>query len=462
MADSRFQQGRAKIDLLNNLTTVMEQEEVRVHSHLNIITNSKLLNPQWFVGVHSDLPRLVDDVIGVFRASPLLGKDKDPRHIYRSILPFLPPSSPILVHYNNLSDIRVLRVCSRTNEDNKFHVLRRGDTPISAVTCAALSDDGHRVALGFHDGVVEVVDTERDTTISLSDRLPETPVWLFFINGGHKLVTETSDGDIYILDNFVLPRPRFASRIDGSTTVVASLSHDGSMIVRAAEHSIKEWYENMCIIHITTDSPTIHSLSAPSYIIPYRGTERRFPLQRSVGFSPNGQYAAAFDTTQAFVWSCTSFQLIAHYSVEDPCNWFLNTGRPSTMPPLALANNLSITPFPEHSGSIHSTSCILFNLGQRRLTVLRSHRMHASSLAAAAAPVLDSRRRVWFRGREIMIIPDNYWNSIEPVPPFAPSFWELPSDFPFLTSKDGTLFLLYKERWPVLVDISGVISSRTT
>ena len=455
-----------------------------VQSHLNIITNSKLLNPQWFVGVHSDLARLVKDIIGVLGTSPLIQADWDPRHIYRSIPPFLPPSSSILVHYNNLSDpIRVLRVCSRTNEDNNnFHVLRRGDTPISAVTCTALSGDGHRVALGFDNGVVEVVDTELGTTFSRSELL-KPPVWLLFTNGGHKLVTETSDGDIYILDNFILPRPRFASRIDGSTTVVASLSHDGSMIVRAAQHSTKEWYENMYIIHITTDSPTIHSLSTPSYIIPYRGTERRFPLQRSVGFSPNGQYAAAFDTTQAFVWSCTSFQLIAHYSIEDPDNWFLNTNRPSTMPTLALPNDVIITPFPEHSGSIHSTSCILFNLGQRHLTVLSrnrmhasslaaaaerhltvlsSHRMHASSLAAAAAPVLDSRRRVWFRGREIMIIPDNYWNSIEPVPPFAPSFWELPSDFPFLTSKDGTLFLLYKERWPVLVDISGVISYRTT
>ena len=227
--------------------------------------------------------------------SRLLGADKDSRHIYRSILPFLPPSSPILVHYNHLSDIRVLRVYSRKiRGKNKFHVLWRGDPPISAVTCTALSDDGHRIALGFDNGVVEVVDTELGTAISRSELLKPL-VWLLFVNGGHKLVIETSKGDIYIWDNFTLRRQWFFSRIDGSTMVVASLSHDRSMIVRAAQHSTKEWYKNMYIFHITTKSPTIHSLSTPTPVIPYRSLGREFPLQRSVGFSPDGQYVAAFD-----------------------------------------------------------------------------------------------------------------------------------------------------------------------
>ena len=335
---------------------------------------------------------------------------------------------------------------------------QRGDPCIS---CTALSNDGHRVALGFDDGVVEVVDTELGTTISRSDGLSETPVWLLFIDGGHKLVIETSKGDIYIWDNFTLRQQRFSSRIDGSTEAVASLSHDGSMIVRAAQHSIKEWYENMYIIHITTDRPTIHSLSTPSHIIPYHGTRRRFPLQRSVGFSPDGQYAAAFDTQQAFIWSCTSFQLIAHYSIEDPDDWFLNTNRPSTMPTLALPNEVIIMPFPEHTGSIRSTSCILFNLALRRSADLDPFRMQALSLAAAAVPVLSLQRMVWFRGREIMIIPDAHWNSIMPAPRFGRR--TSPSDFSFLTSKDGTRFLLYDdEGCPVLVDISGVISDCTT
>ena len=245
--------------------------------------------------------------------------------------------------------------------------------------------------------------------------------------------------------------------------VVASLSHDGSMIVRTARYWAKDWYKNMCIIHITTDSPTIHSLSTPSHITPYYSTGRRFPLQRSVGFSPDGRYAAAFDTQQAFIWSCTSFQLIAHYSIEDPRNWFLNTNSLSTMPPLALPNDVVITPFPEHSGSIGSTSCVLFKLAPRPSANLDHFRMHAISLAAAAVPVLGSWRWVWFRGRKIMVIPDDYWNSITPAPRSGPAFWESPSDSSFLTSKDGTRFLLFdKERYPVPVDISGVISDRTT
>ena len=404
------------------------------------------------------MPRLINHVIALCD-SPLLGADNDPRHIYQSILPFLLPSSPILVHYNRLSDIRVLRLPSRKKKQNIF---RRGDPPISAITCAALSDDGRRVALGFCDGTVEVVDTELGTTVSRSAGL--LPVWLLFINGGHKLIIETSEGDIYIWGKFTLRRQRFSSRIDGSTMVIASLSHDGSMIVRAAQHSTKEWYENMYIIHITTDSPTIHSLSTPPHTIPYHGTERRFPLQRSVGFSPDDQYVAAFDMQQAFVWSCTSFQLIAHHSVENPHNWFLNTNHPSTIPPLAMPNDIAITPFPEHSGSIGSTSCILFNLRLGRSAHPGSLRMRALSLAAAAVPVLDSGNFVWFRGHKITIIPDDCciskWHLVGLASQGRP---DAPADFSLPTSHDGTRFLLHdKEYCPVLVDISGVISDHTT
>ena len=410
------------------------------------------------------MPRLLSDTIAVFTASALLHAD-DCHHIYRSTLPFLPPSSPIFVHYNKLSDIQVLRVRGRNKQTN--NVFGRGSPPTSAITCTALSDDGRRVALGFHNGVVEVVDTELGTTVSRSAGLRKPPVWLLFIRGGHKIAIETSNGDIYLLDNFTLRRQRFSSRIDGSARVVASVSHDGSMIVRAAQHSTKEWYENMCIIHITTNSPTIHSLSIPSHIIPYLGAGSRFPLQHSVGFSPDGQYAAAFDTQQAFVWSCASFQLIAHYSIEDPLNWFLNTNRPSAMPTLALPNDMMITPFPKHSGSISSTSCILFNLGPIHSTDRGSSSrigMHAISLVAAAAPALDSRNIVWFRGQKITIIPMDYciskWHP-------ASQEWDprlhLPVNFSLPTSQDGTRFLLHdKENCPVLVDISGVISDRTT
>ena len=451
------------IDPWNNLWAVMKQQEVSFasQSHDRIRT-SKLLTPQWFVGAHSDLPRLLNDVIAICDGSRLFHRDEDPRHIYRSILPFLPPSSPILVHYKKLSDpIRVFRVRSRNNEvllgmpSPPNNIPQPGNPPIPAITCTALSEDGHRVALGFHNGVVEVVDINGTTISRFADRLLEPPVWLLFISGGRKLVTETSEGDIYILDNSAFHRQRAASRLDGSTMVVASLSHNGSMIIRAAQNSIKEWYENMYIIHIATGSPTIHSLSNPSYIIAHRGTGRSFPLQRSIGFSQDDQYAAAFDTQQAFVWSCTSFQLIAHCTIEDPLNWFLNTNHPSIMP--TLPNYVTITPFPEHSGSIGSTSCILFQLEPSAEP--DGLRMHALSLAAAAVPVLDSRNNLWFRGHEITTIPEGYcnskWRSVEQ----ASRRLEAPFSLP--TSQDGTRFLLHDNESCLLVDISRVISDRT-
>ena len=220
------------------------------------------------------------------------------------------------------------------------------------------------------------------------------------------------------------------------------------------------------IIHIITDSPTIHFLSTEPHIIPCCGTGRRFPLQRSVGFSPDGQYVAAFDTQQAFVWSSISFQPIAHYVIEDPHNWFLSTNRPSTMPPLALPNDVVITPFPEHSGSTGSTSCILLNLGLGRSAHPGSLRMRALSLAAAAVPVLDSWKFVWFRGHKITIIPADYciskWPSVEAASGPGGFRGGAPASFSLPTSQDGTRFLLHdKENCLVLVDISGVISDQT-
>jgi len=93
--------------------------------------------------------------------------------------------------------------------------------------------------------------------------------------------------------------------------------------------------------------------------------------------------------------------------------------------------------------------------------------MHALSLATIAAPVLDSRNRVWFRGHEITIIPHDYriskWPSGEAASGPGGLRENVLAIFSLPTSQDGTRFLLHdKEHFPVLVDISGVISDRTT
>ena len=173
------------------------------------------------MGSDADLLRLLDDVIPITRFG-------DPREIYRSILPFLPPSSPVLAYYNNLSDpVQVLRV---HRPDNKLRVptnasppvdevLPHDEAPVVSVACAALSDDGHHIALGFSDGAVQVVDAELGHTVAMArfaDRPPNPSVWLLFIDEGHKLVTEDSEGDIYILDNLTSCWQQVGSRCNGT------------------------------------------------------------------------------------------------------------------------------------------------------------------------------------------------------------------------------------------------------
>jgi WD40 repeat protein len=308
------------------------------------------------------LARLLHDTREIL---PPLGSD--PREIYRSILPFLPPSSPVRALYGNLSDTQVLRVRNRID---KLHVLSNPprqsnkSIPIPPIACTALSDDGNRVALGFRDGVIQVVDAELGVSISqFADSPPSSPAWLLFINEG-RIATENVDGDIYILDYVTSHRQQIGSRLGDAEKVITSLSHDGSMIVRVSQHSETSWYENMHIIRISAEIPVIDALASPSLDPPIPvptgdKSEQLLPLRRSLGFSPDGQYVAAFDSQQAFVWSSTSSQVVARYSVEDPSIWFLNTNR---MTPVELPDDLVITSIFEPSQPISSLSCVLFNL----------------------------------------------------------------------------------------------------
>jgi hypothetical protein len=401
------------------------------------------------------LPRLLDDVIPITRFTG------DPREIYRSILPFLPSSSPVLAYYNKLSDpVRILRVPLLVNE-----VLPHDEEPIA---CAALSDDGRHVALGFSDGATEVVDAELGDRITrFSDRLPNPSVWLLFIDEGHKLITEDSEGDIYILDNLTSCWQQVGSRCNG-TDARASLSHDHSMIVRASQQSGKEWYEAMSIICVATEDPTINPLHPPSHDpdIYYWAT----PLRRSMGFSPDGHYVAAFDLHLALVWSSTSFQVIAQYSVGDPAAWFFNAHNSLAMPALELPGSVIVMPVPKHSASIRSSSCVLFALKSPFFSPDFPN-MRTISSAVGAAPVVGSQGGVWFRGHKILTIPTGYSDptarSIE-VPPISLANVtgtfnkESLADLTLPISRDGTQFIVCDEEgFPAVVDISGLVKHIT-
>jgi hypothetical protein len=419
------------------------------------------------------LLKLLNDVITICRDPRIERRySPDPRHIYRSILPFLPLSSPIRTHYNKLSDpVRLLRVDGRID---KLHApplqsnnaLTRDDELIIPITCAALSDDGHQVALGFCDGVVEVVDAELGVRVSrFVDGPPNPLLWLLFTGRGDKLVTENSKGEVCILDNITLRRLQFASRLDGAEKAMASLSHDGSMIVRVAQSSGREWCGNATIIRISTEGLIINALAPPSldYPLDANNDKSTFPLLRSLGFSPDGQYVAAFDMRQAFIWSSTSFQVVARYSFEDPAIWFLNTSHQPAMPPLEFPKGTNITLVCEPPGSIHSSSCVLFALTQQPPPHVLS-RMKTVSWAAGTVPLLSLSGNIWFGGRMILGIPAGYrypksCSIMLPTPQITmPSDELLLADVALPTSRDGTRFLICDaEGLPVIVDISEVI-----
>jgi len=421
---------------------------------------------QYFVGIHADLPRLLDDVIRITEF-----EWEDPREIYRSILPFLPPSSPVLAYYNNLSDpVRVLRVPTDASLPVD-EVIPHDEAPIVPIACATLSDDGRRVALGFRDGAVQVVDAELgDRVARFADKLPNPSVWLLFIDKGHRLVTEDSKGNIYILDNLTSCLRQVESRCNGTDAMV-SVSYDRSMIVRAAQQSGKEWYEAMSVICVTAQDPTINPLHPPSHDPDIY--HWAIPLRRSMGFSPDGHYVAAFDMHLALVWSSMSFQVIAQYSVGNPAAWFLNTYNSLAMPPLGLPGSVIAMSIPEHSASIRSSSCVLCAL-KSPFFCPDFPDMRTISSATGAAPVVGSQRGVWFRGHKILTIPAGYCDptarSIDSIEVSRKAGISLANvtgavnkesvaDFTLPISRDGTKFLICDtEGFPAVVDISGLVS----
>jgi hypothetical protein len=190
-----------------------------------------------------------------------------------------------------------------------------------------------------------------------------------------------------------------------------------------------------------------------------------------VGFSLDGQYIAAFDAQHAFIWSSTSFQVVAQHSIENPNAWFLNTNHPSVMPPLELPDDVILTPVFEPSRPISSLSCVLFTLNPRSIQEGTKRRfpmptVYEISRFARAVPLRDSNGNIWLRGRRILTIPAVYCDpkscssELLPcarIPGVKPDFL---MDFTLSTSRDGTRFLICdKEGSPVVVDMSGVINS---
>jgi hypothetical protein len=183
-----------------------------------------------------------------------------------------------------------------------------------------------------------------------------------------------------------------------------------------------------------------------------------------VGFSPDGQYVAAFDAERAFVWSSTSFQLLVQYPIVDPYVWFLNTNHLSVMPPPEPLDHSTITLVFEPSQPVSSPSCVLFRLQGNSGSAARPD-MEMVSRAIGTVPLLSSNGDIWLKGHKILAIPDHCRNPkscLINLPSWSPTTRSRDSltDIALPIARDGMRFLICDEKgFPVVVDISKIAAN---
>ncbi|KAF8316985.1 uncharacterized protein EI90DRAFT_3085560, partial [Cantharellus anzutake] len=301
------------------------------------------------------------------RTIPLLEEWKSSVHpwdVYRSGLPFTPSSSPLHEFYGHISDpVRVFSVSGefsgaliplsedarvaqrvmmsklvelpmafdehgweKTNYEAEFaeHDVRNG-----IVTCAAISQNGSHVALGFGNGAIEVADIHHQRIISrFQCNPPKPPVWIEFIHGDNvQIATEDTDGNITILGPGT-SMAKLGTLSSGCFPAVTAVSNDGSFIIRVPHNLGQAWYENMALICFS-GKPSVQLLASPPSPSqsPQSHSGLSIPQRHTVRFSPGGRYVGAYDTKCAFVWSTDSHNLcIAQYRVQNFKTWIFNTG----------------------------------------------------------------------------------------------------------------------------------------
>ncbi|KAF8340415.1 uncharacterized protein EI90DRAFT_3035477 [Cantharellus anzutake] len=254
-----------------------------------------------------------------------------PWHIFRSILPFTPSSSPLFKSYGHLSD--PIRIFSIAGEFSGLSFPLSGDTrsaqrameaKLSAlsmdkmdrtdqkaefldpdirngiVTAAALSQDGRYIALGFGNGIIEIADIDHQDAIThFQCDPPHIPAWIGFICGSHRIATEDSEGNIMVFSHG-LPSVKVGTLPSGPHPPVTLVADNGSFIIRAPRNIDCRWYENMVIIYVS-DEPSIHPLSSPHFAVPT--SRSAMPNYCTLGLSPEGQYIVVHDGNNISIWS---------------------------------------------------------------------------------------------------------------------------------------------------------------
>ncbi|KAF8338230.1 uncharacterized protein EI90DRAFT_3042195 [Cantharellus anzutake] len=447
-------------------------------------------------------------------------------HIYRSFLPFA--SSSLYELYGHLSDpvqvfsisgefsggfiplsedarnAQVVAEAKLSNLPKKFSEQGLEATNYEAeftehdicngiVTCAAISQDGSHVALGFGNGNIEIADINHQCTIScFQSDPPNHPVWIEFILGANaQIATEDIHGNISVLSRGTRSVP-CGTLPSGQHPALTALSSNGCFIIRVPRTLDENWYRNVALLHFS-EEPSIRLLASPS--APFTASDLQrpsTPQRHTVGFSPGGRYVGAFDANCAFVWSTDTSELVAQYCVHKSESWIFN---PGYVPPLPY---LIPTPvFGDHAihltleeGATHVQSsepdsrhktdeswlkCPFYDLSPTMTRLGERDKASAYSSAIGRVPFLSIGSRlsillVFFNGQVELIVESKYrpvFTNVNPSPtennPWygdllfrdesTPIQYHLPR-----ASKDGTRFLLQgKLRAPVVVDISQVV-----
>ncbi|KAF8336407.1 uncharacterized protein EI90DRAFT_172047 [Cantharellus anzutake] len=173
------------------------------------------------------------------------------------------------------------------------------------VTCAALSLDGHHIALGFGSGVIELADIDHQCTISRFQLDPPNhPVWIEFVHGSHRVAAEDNEGNVTILSHDTTPI-NLGTLPNGPLPAVTRVSDNGLFIIRVPRDTDNSWYDNMTLVSILGD-PHMQLLASPpesdSLAIIHRH-KPAIPHRRTLGFSPGARFIGAFDGLSAFTWS---------------------------------------------------------------------------------------------------------------------------------------------------------------
>ncbi|KAF8329993.1 uncharacterized protein EI90DRAFT_1256333 [Cantharellus anzutake] len=340
-------------------------------------------------GSEADVPRVWNQFknhksksISVVRAARDIFKWRTRPDVYRSVLPFTPTSSLVYELYGHLSDpVRVFSVSGKFAggliplSDDAHSARRVMEAELTKlpgavdeqqkegidygaefindsvrngiVTCAALSRDGHLVALGFGSGIIEVADINNQATICrFQSDSSYPPVWIEFIHSSNAYIaTEDTQGNVTIFSHEM---PMVKLGILPSTThpPVTTVSGDGSFIARVPSNSEGDWYETTALLRVSGNS-FIQLLMPPSTTQSLKPSS--LPLRHTLGFSPGGRYFSAYDKNGAFIWSTDSGELITRFGMGGFDKWIINVGIApscsySTPSPIFLQHSVPLIP----------------------------------------------------------------------------------------------------------------------